>query len=353
MFGQTKIKGIVLKITIARLRSSVQYTKPLEHIMDSFYHLYEKFVYSHKEYDYGYYNFSWGGANKPKRNLDEIKSADVILIPSENEFHYHVPNYIHPFNLEKSNKHIEDMKPFLEGKHIIIMSSDNADNVELYKNFTFSGVNFSSIQSINENDFPKNIHTLKYKFIRDKLEFLSDMGENVYNKKYDFCYWGTDKRKLAGGIKSSDTRHQLFKKISKEDINSFWIGRFSNIKRDMKFSKMRDIIVPLSNSFSTICYNWIDQTKITSRYLEAVACKMIPLVANNYDQDNQLGISDWQRCETEEDVIEKIYYIKENYNELFEEVEKNFLRNLPSEDEHMKSFEFLLKNKVEVLKHVK
>ena len=48
-----------MKITIARLRSGINYKGPLDHILDSFCYLYNRFQTDHTEYRYGYYNFGF------------------------------------------------------------------------------------------------------------------------------------------------------------------------------------------------------------------------------------------------------------------------------------------------------
>ena len=106
------------KITIARLRSGVNYKRPLDHIIDSFCYLLNRFQTDHNEFNYGVYNFGWNKANR--RNAEHIPDSDIIIIPSENEFHYHIPNYIDPKNLEKSNTAIKEHFKDLKDKHIIL-----------------------------------------------------------------------------------------------------------------------------------------------------------------------------------------------------------------------------------------
>ena len=76
------------KITIARLRSGVNYKRPLDHIIDSFCYLLKGFQSKHDEFDYGVYNYNYDKAHR--RNPEDIPSSDIIIIPSENEFHYHI-----------------------------------------------------------------------------------------------------------------------------------------------------------------------------------------------------------------------------------------------------------------------
>ena len=128
-----------MKITIARLRSGINYKGPLDHILDSFCYLYNRFQTDNPEYQYGYYNF---GFNKAHRRIpDDMPDSDIIIIPSENEFHYHIPNYIDPKNLEKSTTAIEEhILPHIENKHIIILRSDRGDTAELYKEKVFKNI---------------------------------------------------------------------------------------------------------------------------------------------------------------------------------------------------------------------
>ena len=88
------------KITIARLRSGVNYKRPLDHIIDSFCYLLKRFQIANPEFDYGVYNYGYEKAHR--RIADDIPDSDIIIIPSENEFHYHIPNYIDPKNLDSN-----------------------------------------------------------------------------------------------------------------------------------------------------------------------------------------------------------------------------------------------------------
>ena len=119
------------KITIARLRSGVNYKRPLDHIIDSFCYLLKRFQIKNSEFNYGVYNFGYDKAHR--RKADDIPDSDIIIIPSENEFHYHIPNYIDPKNLEKSNTAIKEHFKDLKNKHIIILRSDRGDDENLLK----------------------------------------------------------------------------------------------------------------------------------------------------------------------------------------------------------------------------
>jgi hypothetical protein len=126
-----------MKITIARLRSGTNYKKPLFDIMDSFYELYKQYTIQNPQYQYGYYNF---GFDRPNRQVfDDIKDSNVIIVPSENEFTFHIKNFQDNRQVNRSNMKIAEIGPMLENKHLIIMRSDRADNEELYRNKTFKG----------------------------------------------------------------------------------------------------------------------------------------------------------------------------------------------------------------------
>ena len=273
-------------ITITKLRMGIQYEQTCSQPMDSFYELYQLFIFRNPQYQYGYYNFGYG--KPPKRALEAIKGSDVIIIPSENEFHYHVENFIRPSHLEKSNNHIEKMKPYLEGTHLVIFCNDRADTPKLYQDRTFKGVNFSGISVIDEVDFPSSIHGLKY---YNTMEFMDNPIWQMYNNEPSrlFTYWGTDKSNKLPWTEERDTRHITLKQVFKSDIDSYFIGYYKNFQADLKgIRDMYSILPILKNTKSTICFNWLDQTATTARYHEAISCDMIPFVWQDYDKRNTL-----------------------------------------------------------------
>ena len=216
------------KITIARLRSGVNYKRPLDHIIDSFCYLLKRFQIKNSEFNYGVYNFGYDKAHR--RKADDIPDSDIIIIPSENEFHYHIPNYIDPKNLEKSNTAIKEHFKDLKNKHIIILRSDRGDDENLYRNYTFKDNPIGKVSILDETDIPGNIHQLKYHFIKDEIP------DNETNRPNLFSYWGTEKRRDVGGVVSGDNRHEVLKEIQ-NGMGRFYtrfIGRFSTVKRYMK-----------------------------------------------------------------------------------------------------------------------
>jgi len=148
-------------VCICRLRSNVNYTDPLQSILGFWYELMQKFVEDHKsEYDFVYYNFGFN--KKPKRDIDAIKAADVIIIPSEAEFQYHIPGYIHTLDKKSSDTEVkkvyDSIKPTCK---LILLQSDRKDNPELYKTLVFPGMK-NKIVSIDEIDFKGTIQAAKY-----------------------------------------------------------------------------------------------------------------------------------------------------------------------------------------------
>jgi bisphosphoglycerate-independent phosphoglycerate mutase (AlkP superfamily) len=191
---------------------------------------------------------------------------------------------------------------------------------------------------IDEVDFG-NIHGMKYHFIKNMTSLDADT-----TKVHDFVYWGSDKRKAPGGAPSGDIRHKVFKQIYRdEDINSYFIGRFYGFKRDRQWSKMKDIVPILQKSHTTLCFNWMDSKATTSRYVEALACGVIPLVWQNYDEDNTFVASEFQRVWGYDEFKEKLSYIVNGkYDTLFEEIDTKFKKVLLSPEEYYTMFESLL-----------
>jgi len=320
------------KITIARLRSGVNYKKPLDHIMDSFYYLLKRFQVKHDEFDYGVYNFGWGKANR--RKPDDIPNSDIIIIPTENEFHYHIPNYIDPKNLEKSDTAIKEHFVDLKDKHIILMRNDRGDDENLYRNYTFKDKPIRKISILDEIDIPGNIHQLRYQFIKDAV----GDKENL-KKPYLFTYWGTDKRRDVGGVDSGDERHLILKELQNgmgRYLTRF-IGRFSTVKRDMKSDSMRNILPILNQSKYTLCFNWKDNKATTSRYHEALASGIIPMVWKDYDSTGILVKDDWQRVSSPEELCEKI--MNTDYNSTFKRIHDSFKESLLTKEQIYDTFE--------------
>ena len=368
-------------ITLVRLRSSERYSEPLTTIVDSMFHVYEKFTDFNLDYNFKSYNCCIG-CKKVPRNSQDLKDSDVLVIPTEAEFTYHIKGRQSNISFGRSWTFVEDMREVLnDGKHrdVILITSDRADSIELFKHRVFPNSNMT-FHIIDENDFDGNLHHLKYHFIKD-------LKLNQQEKKYDFIYWGTSKKfkvdftseeieqevkdwydKDTGeithksnkkynelkvrfkqpvfkGVLSEDERHIILKglKLDKE-INSHMIGAFDGFKYDQKFSKKfaKDIVPELLKGKATLCFNWVGYDEaLTSRYNESMACGIVPLVWKNYDINNIFVTSDWQRCWTVEDVKQKINELQDDnfYKKKFDEIHNKYLSVCKSQDYYEKLFE--------------
>jgi hypothetical protein len=325
-----------MKISYARLRSGVNYKGPLRHIVDSFCELHKMFIERNPKFQYGVYNFGFNKANR--RKLDDMPDSDVIIIPSENEFHYHIKNYIDPMHRESSDKAIAELIPLIKDKHVIILCSDRGDNVELYREKVFKG-EVKNISLIDECDIPGNIHQLKYHFIKENIPTSLFEPEP---RCYDFVYWGTDKRKNTNNELSGDERHTVLRQIQKDDkLNSYFIGRYASVKRDMKIDTMYNLLPYLTNAKYTLCFNWIDNKATTARYHEALACGIIPIAwADTYDVNGILVKDKWQRVLTLEEFYDKI--ASTNYEEKYNEIHETYKKSLMSKEEIYQHYEDIL-----------
>ena len=306
--------------------------------MDSFYYMLKRFQAKHDEFVYGTYNYGYDTPNR--RKPDDIPNSDIIIIPTENEFHYHIPNYIDPKNLEKSDTAIKKHFVDLKDKHIILLRNDRGDTESLYRNYTFKDNPIRKVSILDEIDIPGNIHQLRYQFIKDEIP------EN-FERPFLFAYWGTDKRRDVGGVDSGDERHLILKELQNgmgRYLTRF-IGRFSTVKRDMKSDSMRNILPILNQSKYTLCFNWKDNKATTSRYHEALASGIIPMVWKDYDSTGILVKDDWQRVSSPEELCKKI--MNTDYNSKFKQIHDSFKQSLLTKDQIYDTFEEQLLNIIE------
>ena len=290
-------------ICFTRIRSSERYTKPLQSIADSMFHVCKTFMHNNPQYNYKFFGLSFS-SGWPTKIYQDIIDSDYIVIPSEAEFMYHIPDRVMTIVWKRTEEVMNKVREVIDGKTIIILQSDRADSVELYRDYVFPN-NDVKIHSIDECDFKGGLHSLKHHFIKER--FVPG------TKIHDFGYWGTSKKKKVGGDLSGDIRHEVLKDLHKSDLNTLFIGNFDGFKRDVKFTRKLENIVPhLMDCKTTLCFNWPGYDEyLTSRYNEAVACDIIPLVWKNYDINNQLVESDWQRCWSLEDIQKKCLEIRD------------------------------------------
>ena len=321
-----------MKITIARLRSNVQYNGPLDTVLDSFFENYIKWMQGNPQHTYRTYNVSFG-TNNPRRTPENIKWADVIVIPSDSEFRYHGELQMNPKDLEKSENHLEIIRPYFENKIVIMWRSDRGDTEQLYREDTLKDVNLKSFHVIDEIDFSGNIHGMKYHFIQRLNSPLAEMLDN--GKTIDFGYWGR--------MKHGDNREKTIRQIYRDpDLSTVLIGGFpAGVKRQSAWIKeWRQLYPMLKPARCTLCFNWLDETATTSRYPESLSIGLIPFVWENYDKNNTHKIDDWQRVFSFEDFKDKAMKLKDElfFQEKLEEFRDNYKKVLLTEQEYFIQF---------------
>ena len=205
-----------MKITIARLRSNVKYNGPLETVLDSFFENYVKFMRANPQHEYRTYNVSFD-TSRPKRTPETIEWADVIVIPSDSEFRYHGELQMNPKDLAKSESHMETIRPFFEGKDVIMFRSDRGDTEELYRSFLPGIRNFTTIDEV---DFSGNIHGMKYHFIQTLKNPLADMFDE--GKSIDFAYWGRLGKWSVPEEKN--VRERIIRQIYRSELSTVLVG---------------------------------------------------------------------------------------------------------------------------------
>jgi hypothetical protein len=309
----------------------VKYNGPLETVLDSFFENYVKWMRANPQHKYDTYNVSFS-QNRPERTPETIKWADVIVIPSDSEFRYHGELQMNPKDLAKSESHMEIIRPYFEGKTVIMWRSDRGDTEELYRNNTFKGVNLKSFHTIDEIDFSGNIHGMKYHFIQTLKNPLADMMGT--EKTIDFGYWGR--------MKHGNDREKTIRKIYRSELSTVMVGGFpSGVKRQSAWIKdWKELYPLLEPARCTLCFNWLDQTATTSRYPEALSIGMIPFVWQDYDSNNTYMIDDWQRITSPEEFVEKALLLRNQdfFEKKLEEFRANYSKVLLSQEKYFELF---------------
>lgn len=329
-------------LCLLRLRASDRYLKPLETIVDSYFYVYKKFLSNNSQYNYRFFSTSFTN-KRPIKNFQDIRESDYIIIPSEAEFLFHTPGRVMNFAQIATDAWLNKIRKVIDGKKIIILQSDRADSIDLYKNYVFPDNNIE-IFSIDECDFKGGIHVLKYYFIKERVSYSK-------NRNYSFVYWGTSKKKKVGGGLSGDIRHEILKDIYKSNISSWFIGNFDGFKRDSKFSKKLLELPNLLNGKSTLCFNWPGYDEFTtSRYSEALGFGIIPFVWQNYDCNNTLVSQEWQRVFSFADLEKKIKELDNDiyFEKKFEEIHTAYLQKIEPISNYVLEFDKKLKRIIDV-----
>ncbi len=322
-----------MKIAICRLRQGVHYERPLTTILDSFYECLRAFIRANPQHDYSYFKFSFANfdtARKPT-NLKALELADVVIIPSEAEFTYWVPGKLHSLSVNASNQQVRRIGKAIAGKRVILLRSDRADSIELYRTRTFQNRSID-YRIVDEDDFPFGIHGMKYHFIKDRFSDL-----HAKTRIIDFAYWGSDKSKLPDGKRSGDMRHAVLRELQESELATCFWGRVRGIDPYQKWEKKFENLAPwLWMVKSTLCFNWIDPKAITARYAESLACGVMPFVWENYDASNKVVWDDWQRIYDSSEIGEKLS--EKSFQTRFRTIRREYERRLPSISDYKKMF---------------
>ena len=326
-----------MKITIARLRSNVKYNGPLETVLDSFFENYVKWMKANPQHQYDTYNVSFD-TSRPKRTPETIDWADVIVIPSDSEFRYHGELQMNPKDLAKSESHMETIRPFFEGKDVIMFRSDRGDTEELYRSFLPGIKKFTTIDECDPA-FGANIHGMKYHFIQTLKNPLADMMG--MEKTKDFGYWGRLGKWSVPEEKN--VRERIIRQIYRSEISTVLVGGGypSGVERDAGWIKEWKILYPmLEPCRATLCWNWRDSEATTSRYVEALSVGMVPFVFGSYDKNNTYAIDPWQRITSAEEVIEKLLLLRNEdfFQNKLKEFRANYSKVLLSQEEYFEAF---------------
>ena len=172
--------------------------------MDSVYYCIDDLVKrQNQNHDFQFRNIRWyDGQHKSSDRLppdDAIKDADVLIIPTESEFVNHIKGRLSNIMFGRgwtlTRNIVDTIKKYPKKRLIILITSDKADTIELFKERTFEGCKNLTFAQIDEGDFDGNLHHLKYHFISDWLTDVDgDHMPEYYEKEYDFVYWGTSKK---------------------------------------------------------------------------------------------------------------------------------------------------------------
>lgn len=303
------------------------------HTTDSLCELVKRWVDEREgKYDFRFWRISLDG-KRPRRNLQDIEDANVLVIISYMEFLYHIKGRQGGWEFRKSWNDLLDIQKLINPQKQVVwlFSSDNRDNVELYEKYVFPNIPIKIVM-FDENlksavwerngytryDWFGNVHSQKKSWISGEYKKVVEKNGGVPPyRDIDFVFWGSTKRLTIGkkkhteqiyrgygenkydyrtfdlyeGVESGDIRHLFLKSIKgNNDINSFYIGVFKGdgFTADLKgWFPMKELLPILFRSKMSICFNWYDDgTNITSRLYECMSAGIVPLLVGNYDIKN-------------------------------------------------------------------
>lgn len=344
-------------ITIASIRNKAKYTGPLSLIEDNIYYCLDRYMKEEgkDKYNFNLYGTSFDG-NSPKYDLTVLDNCDVFVVISVVEWLWNIKNNFHSFDMKKSDDRILEISKKLDNKKLVLITHEQADTIELFKNKTFHNVNFLSTSEIHQKEMGDEFMNMRYDFIKNYIHTVPTLfGDST--KQYDFMYWGSSKTRTAGNIKTNDERQEILKgiheKCDQNGLTNYFQGRFQKIKVNSSWDNNFSKLVPkLQEGKTTLCFQWPGKEQyLTTRYPEALACGVIPLMWKNFDINNVYNSIKWQKCETVDDVVVKIKQCKDDTFRLniLKEIEDNF-NNRPNKktvDANYHDFVNVFENKVE------
>ena len=130
------------------------------------------------------------------------------------------------------------------------------------------GIKLKSFTKIDEIDFSGNIHGMKYHFIN--------------TLKTPWQKWWVQRSQSTLILGSYETRHdreKTIRQIYRSELSCQLIGGMpSGVERKSKWIKDWKKLYPLLEPCrTTLCFNWLDETATTSRYVEALAIGILPM----------------------------------------------------------------------------
>ena len=161
-------------------------------------------------------------------------------------------------------------------------------------------------------------------------------------KSIDFGYWGR--------MKHGHDREKTIRQIYRSELSCQLIGGMpSGVERKSKWIKDWKKLYPLLEPCrTTLCFNWLDETATTSRYVEALAIGIVPLVWRNYDMNNTYVIDEWQRVQTFEEFQTKAMMLRSDkfHAERLELARQNYAKVHLTEQEYYNEFEKMMNNAI-------
>ena len=104
-------------ICFTRIRSSERYTRPLQSIADSMFHVCNSFMHNNPQYNYKFFGLSFSSA-WPTKIYQDIADSDYVVIPSEAEFMYYIPDRVMTIVRERTNEVLDNIREIIDGNTI-------------------------------------------------------------------------------------------------------------------------------------------------------------------------------------------------------------------------------------------